>query len=438
MAHKLVEVAKSEFEYFSPQAIQNSIIRAFKREFTPVSALQHGAPIEFYIPGVDNLYMDLSKSYMMVLAQIQTAAGAAPAADTVGPINNVLHSMFQSVDVELNGKPVSDANGLYPFRAYLETILSYEDDAAESQLQLGGWYKDTAGQLDTFTCTAASANVGLANRARLFTRGAQVELIGRPHSDLFQQPRAIPSNVPMKVKFVPSRDSFALVTPAPAGGAAQELYKLVIVQMRLFIHTYEVSPHLQLAHQKMLAHVPMQIPEDRVATKYLTIPQNQTQVNFDNIYLGEIPNRIAFGMLTDAALTGGYQQNPFNFQHFGVNYLALYVNGELIPSRPFQPNFASGQHIRELASTYEAMGVLFANKGICINRNDFANGFAIFVFDLTPDQNCGHCLSPPRTGTVRLELKFAAATTQTIDAVLHASYDAINYIDKYLNVTTTY
>ena len=43
-----MECLKSEFEYFSPEPIQTQIERSFKREFTPISAIQHGTPIEFF------------------------------------------------------------------------------------------------------------------------------------------------------------------------------------------------------------------------------------------------------------------------------------------------------------------------------------------------------------------------------------------------------
>jgi len=57
-----MECMKTMFEYFAPFTIQTLIDRAFIREFSPISALQNGTPIEFYIPGSDLLYNDLNKS----------------------------------------------------------------------------------------------------------------------------------------------------------------------------------------------------------------------------------------------------------------------------------------------------------------------------------------------------------------------------------------
>ncbi len=59
-----MECARSEFEYFAPQLIQISIDRCFKREYSPISALKHGSPIEFIVPGTDNLALDLNRSFI--------------------------------------------------------------------------------------------------------------------------------------------------------------------------------------------------------------------------------------------------------------------------------------------------------------------------------------------------------------------------------------
>jgi hypothetical protein len=61
----------------------------------------------------------------------------------VGPVNLSMHSLFSDVSVNLNEKLVSPPTSLYPYRAYIETLLSYGPAAKESQLTGVVWYKDT-------------------------------------------------------------------------------------------------------------------------------------------------------------------------------------------------------------------------------------------------------------------------------------------------------
>ena len=65
--------------------------------------------------------------------------------------------------------------------------------------------------------------------------------------------------------------------------------------------------------------------------KHLSIPANQTSINFDNVFTGALPDLVVVGLVSDADLAGGYQRNPFDFRNFGVNRIELKRNGT---SRP--------------------------------------------------------------------------------------------------------
>ena len=434
------EAMLPELDLFSPQALQNQVVRTFDKEFTPVSAITHLGPIEFYIPGLPMHYLNLSQHQFVLLLQILRADNTNPPPDAeVATINNPMHSIFSTVDVELKDNQVSDNNGLYTYRAYLEKLLSYRHDVLESQMQAEGFFKDTAGSMRVFrTTTGEATNKGLNAREALFREGRIVELAGRLHGDIFHQPHALISNVPMKIKLVPNRDNFIIVSRAPADGVPQEAYKMVIKEARLIIPAYEVSPSLSIAHEQILQTTNARYPIRRVTMKHLSIPTAQTQHAHDNIIAGPLPERIVIGLVSDVAMSGGYQQNPLNFEHFGCTQMALYVNGEMFPTRPYQPDFANGRYIRDYLSIFKGNGILYSDKSVGINRHEYANGYTIWVFDLSPDQVNMRSIAPHRTGNIRLEVKFAAPTTQTINIIVYAEYDSLIEIDKYRNVIAAY
>jgi hypothetical protein len=62
-----------------------------------------------------------------------------------------MHSLFSDVSGSLNEKLVSPPTSLYPYRAYIETLLSYGPAVKESQLTGVIWYKDTPGHQDKRT-----------------------------------------------------------------------------------------------------------------------------------------------------------------------------------------------------------------------------------------------------------------------------------------------
>ena len=67
---------------------------------------------------------------------------------TVGPVNNWLHSLFDQVDVYLNGTLVTPSANTYVYRVYIVTLLSDGTDAKVTQLTSQLCHKDTATRMD--------------------------------------------------------------------------------------------------------------------------------------------------------------------------------------------------------------------------------------------------------------------------------------------------
>ena len=131
-----------------------------------MASLDSGGPMEFLIPGSGDDYLDFANTLLHIQAKVTRADGAAlDLADPVGPMNNWLHSPFSQVDVYLNGKLVTPSFNTYPYRAYIETLLSYGDDTNVTQLMSQLWHKDMATRIDAVEIVdGAAANAGFVAR----------------------------------------------------------------------------------------------------------------------------------------------------------------------------------------------------------------------------------------------------------------------------------
>ena len=138
-------------DLFETPATQTSSDRGYWSEFPPTSALSDDGPIEFYISGNGNEYLDLMNTMLYVKAKIVkndgTPIGVADQ-NQVAPVNNLLHSLFRQVEVSMNGRAMGYSNSLYPYRALLETVMNYGSGAANGHLRNALFYKDTAGSMD--------------------------------------------------------------------------------------------------------------------------------------------------------------------------------------------------------------------------------------------------------------------------------------------------
>ena len=151
--------------------------------------------------------------------------------------------------MELNGKSVSDPNQMYPYRAYLETLLNYSKETQETRLISEYWVCDAANHLAV--TAAGGKNTGLVNRTAMFAESKTVELVGRPHVDVFKQGRLIPPGVDLHMKLVPAASNFVCKSADP-GNQQQENFKVKILHAALVINTKQLTDLADLAHRELM------------------------------------------------------------------------------------------------------------------------------------------------------------------------------------------
>ena len=192
--------------------IQNYLHDEFDRDYAPIAAIQHGAPIEFNISGASQLYCDLNNLLLRVRARVLDGGDHVPGAgDHPGVINNPFNSMWRDHSLTLNGRCVTEPNNMYPWRAYISSLLNYTNEVQNTRLQCECWLRDTAGHLDSRNHDGD--NIGFNTRAGRFARGQVMEMIGRPHLDLFQQDKLLPPGINIAYRLTPAADHFVIKAP---------------------------------------------------------------------------------------------------------------------------------------------------------------------------------------------------------------------------------
>jgi len=435
-----MEAIGSELNLFEPATIQSAVVGEMVQEFGPIATITQGSPIDFQIEGGGQNYIDLNNSKLEVRVKLVGPAPAYAVIDNairVGVANLALHSLFSAVTIKIADKVVTESNNLYPYRAMLETLINYPREPLESRMLCEGFIEDTSAHIGT--TDPAGGNVGLGAREVLFHESRIVRLIGRLHSDLWHQEKLLPPNVKIDVQLVPNRATFFIKTAIPVApdrdhpAPAQIEYKFHIVSVRFLVQFKQVSPSMFLAHQNMLEKVNYQIPHTKVSLKTQTIPAGVRSFTIDNLYKGKLPDRIVMAMVNDAAHSGDYHRNPFNFQHFGLNFLVVKVNSEMVPRIPLEPNFAGNDYLREYISVLETLEYDIGPNIWSLTPTSWATGNNIWVFKITPGP-IGVVRSSPVVGDIRLEMKFTADTPASITLILLAEEPATLEIDKFGHV----
>lgn len=421
------ECLKSELLLFDTPPTQTTIESSHMIQYKPISSLTDDSPIEFVIAGNGEEYLDLAHTMLNLQVSIKTNLPEADIEDdkralfpNLGPVNNFMHSLFSQVDVFFNQKPVSPPNNAYAYRSYIETLLNYGPAAKQSHLTSVLWHVDTPGKMDDTN----AANEGLVKR-RAALKENSIDMTGHLHCDVFNQSRLLLNGVEVRVRLIRSRDSFCLIDPAG-------VFSVHIEEANLLVRRVKISPTILLAHAKALSKTTAKYPLTRVEVKPFTMSSGTHGQTLDNIILGQLPKRIIIGFVENKAFNGDRLLNPYNFKHFKINFLCLYVDGVQIPSRPLQPNFDKGRYIDSYHTLFSGCGIHFLNEGNAISRSDYPSGYCLFAFDLTPDLSANDLThwNLMKHGNVRLDVRFADSLTSTVNCIVYAEYENILEIDS--------
>jgi len=433
---KSCECVKSELDLFTIPLTQTSMERSGYVEYNAISNIADATPIEFDIGGSAQEYIDLANTQLYVKAKIVAANGNNLAADAgVGPVNNLLHSLFSEVDVKVNGTLVTSTNNTYTYRAYLENLLTYGADAKKSQLQASMYYKDTAGNMDSTAVRGDNANnTGLVTRAHWFRQSHTVEMLGRIHCDIFFQEKYLPGDVGLRLRLVRNKDAFCLMAAGADPG-----FKIHIVDCKLYVRKVTLSSPVLLAHAEAFQTANAKYAMRRVICKTFTVPAQNYDFTQEKLFSGQLPTRLVLACVDNDAYNGTYAKNPYNFKNFNLSQLKVYIDGQQQHIKPLDLNFPSDQYLQGYMSLFSGMGKQYKNEGVDIERIDFKNGYSIYAFDLTPDlaSEDSH-FNLIKDGSLRVDMTFREALPNTINVIAYAEFENILEVDSSRNVILDY
>uniref|UniRef100_A0A1A8NQ47 Uncharacterized protein n=2 Tax=Nothobranchius rachovii TaxID=451742 RepID=A0A1A8NQ47_9TELE len=142
---KSSECTLSELDLFTVPMTQLSIEDKIYSEILPIAALTDGGPVEFYVPGDGEKYLDLNDTLLLLRVKITNDDGSPlPDGAATGLINYPINTIFSQCDVVLGDRLISQSSATHPYRAIIETLLNFSEASLKSQFSAGLFFKDTA------------------------------------------------------------------------------------------------------------------------------------------------------------------------------------------------------------------------------------------------------------------------------------------------------
>ena len=428
-----MDIIQTPLTIFQPPPIDKTIQKEYWVEFNPIAAITDSSVIEFNIPGTSVDYINLAKTRLHVKYIITDekgvpihnkppSAGQPPTpSHQVAPINLTLHSIFRQVDIALNQKVVSsDLGANYPYKAMIDFLLSTNNNMVQSEGEAALFHKDQPGAMEAITYTGG--NPGFTERGRPTRSGGTASVEGLLYTDFgIDQPRAIINGVAVTLKFFQSFNEFRLMRDG------KEKLRLKITEAILKVCYISLNPDMLVAHNEALKTSPALYPFWRSDIKSFSIAKGSHTFMTDNIFHGKVPSKIVVGLVSNAAYSGDYTKNPFNFQNMDLNYMELSVDGQPVPNRPFKPNFNEKDYVASYLSLVPNDSD--RKNGLIIQLSDYPKGYALYQFDIQSFLS-GQVMTNSGSGHVRLSLRFGTALPETINIIVYAKFPEILKIDQ--------
>lgn len=419
-----ISLLRGETNLFEDVSYDVSIQNTSYHTYYPLHSVESkSSPIQFTITGNDINYLDLGESKLYIRAQILDKDGKVivkqddKAVAAYAPVNNFLHTMFETVTLHVNDVEITPKSSYYAYRAYLETLLAKGKDYKKSQAEAAMYYR-TKNEKET-------DDEGWKKRMKLVDESGIFEMIGRPHLDLLHQIKFIPPGVDIKFTFYRSSDAFMLQS---VGSTPTANIQLRIVEAQLHITKHTLLPSVMVNQLKQWeSGTPVSYPMREVHMKSYTLPNGTVSHFNENLISGFLPDRIVIGLISAADVHGSLATSPLVFSNFGLANITVSCNSEEITTFSLDVDFANNRYIRAYSSLFENLGISDCDSGIELTKSEFKNSKTLFAFDL---RHLRDAFCPPRHGNCMISLKFKSAIVEPILVMTYLEYQSVLHINS--------
>ena len=415
------------FAVFNMPPVDTSIDQKEWIEYRPVSQISSDSALEFNIPGNSMNYLSLKETRLaMQIRLLQSDNKAVSTNDKVALTNLPLHSMWSQVDLSIQQQVISSVGTNYAYRAYIDTLLGYSESSKNTQLQSQLYFKDNSGHMDDAD-PKTGFNLGLGRRWLYTNNGQIVDLEGPILTDISLQNRYLLNGVQVTLKLWPQKELFRLMG---VESDTSKGFKVELVDAVLKVCTVKVSPGVQIGHAEALKISPALYPFEKSTIKTFSIPRGYYDMNIDDIFQGDVPSKIMVGLVSSEGYNGSFAKNPYNFHNYNCSFIGFYVDGQSLPYKPLQLNYDSKLYTEAYLSLFSSTNGYMKDIGNNITRDDYANGYCLYVFNLNAT-NYNETQTPViKKGHTRLYLQFNKSLSENTTVILYAKFPSLMRIDE--------
>lgn len=427
----------AEFDIFSVPPTQLSVVQDVETEHRPIQPISTDRLVQFEFSTAPNEYVKWSDTelYMKLRFKlkslVETQTVPRVSWDFIDPQQNFMHTMIQSLDLSINGRVITKSSINYPYRAFIDTMVGYNEEAKRGHLSSIMWEDEQPEIMPVKKYLPKENAVDMKI-------GEYFELRGKLCLDLAQQGRAMVGGCTYKVEIRFNKPEFAFLLK----GDVKATPDWEISTIALIVHRTVVSEGTVAAHSRAMQHATAKYPVTRHEVQAVSVNPGMMDIILDRIFTGQLPRRVLVGFVKASAYRGDLKSDTFSFEHLNINHLAFNIDGKSFPRQPFMPDFEKKLYMREYYSFLQAFNQDGTSPVMSMPYDTYLIGRTFFCYNFAPDlgDGCGFggYLNLIKRGTLGMHIRFSTPPTEPYMAIVFGEFDNLIQIDKNLQVTTDY
>ena len=380
------DMLSDKMDLFSTTPVEGYMEHFRESRIYPIAGQNNLGPWGFHVPAMASLFLDASsmrlEGEVSIWERKSDGTEAMLTQDTnIIPINMLPVALFNNVEVSFNGLMVSFVSSpISNYKAYLETILSYNELSARTHLAGSRFKIDDVGK---FGATTTSAKTNQEARLKWFAKSNAADFSIPLASDILRMDRYLMDRIALDIKLSRTNDQFLITQDKDdAKNYFVKVDKLVLVVRHIGLkQSYVEHVNKQLDSGKRARY-----PLVRTVLKSRVIATGESYTPIVDIFSGRMPSSIYFGFVKNSAFKGHKNENAFNFQSFDIGGVSLLVNSKCFPAQRYTPSFtddvSTSKIMREYMGLMNNIGIQGGNESPLVTLERFHEGCTIFGFDL--------------------------------------------------------
>ena len=448
------DMSRRMTDLFTPPVYEMRFVGRQDITFTAENKQDPNGPFRIHVVGNNVQYINAREIKLKMNITILKKDGSPlTKKDEVSVVNNLASSMFETITVDLNNKPMSElADDEYGLKRYVEGIFGYSLNSSTSvcvpkmlYAEEEDWENNANWIHHKSTADNNLITLQLQQQLNIFNRMAvisnleyrTIELVTALNVDCLNSMMMLPPNMSLTIHLKPKRPEFLFITKMPQTAAfghqveVRNEYKFKFNELCVSVPFLTLNPELRLAHERFFASGrKTQGVYQKMQVLRKQFPDGLSELSFDSFVIGNIPKQVGLFMIDTGSWDGQWGTNPFRFDHNDARECFLLVNNQMVPNEPIRMNFKRKEYSWAYDFYLNALGMRDADIGILNNMLRWASGGTTWVINTTPCGCNGYHLHHSERGTADVKIRLGTPLPKPTTLFAICVYDKMMLIDQ--------